>query len=86
MTTASGLAIGIIAMIFYSVFRGNVQRALSELEAAATHILALLGSQFQQSGRYQPTDQTLPPEPVDDYELPRSQRPAPIRSDQADVH
>ena len=35
VTTASGLSIGILAMIFYSVFRGRVQRYLSELEAAA---------------------------------------------------
>jgi len=85
VTTASGLTIGIVAMIFYSVFRGRVQRSLSELEAAATHLLALLGSQFQQSGRYQPENQTLPPDPADGYKVPRSQRPAPSRASQADV-
>ena len=87
VTTASGLSIGIVAMIFYSVFRGRVQRSLSELEAASTHLLALLGSQFQRAGRYQPSDQFLPaPDPADDYELPRSQRPAPSRPDQPDLH
>lgn len=86
VTTASGLSIGIVAMIFYSVFRGRVQRSISELEAASTHLLALLGSQFQRAGRYQqPSDQVIPPDPVDDYEVPRSQRPAPSRSDQADM-
>ena len=85
VTTASGLSIGIIAMIFYSVFRGRVQRSLSDLEAAATHLLALLGSQFQQSGRYQPENQTLPPDPGDGYKVPRSQRPAPSRASQADI-
>jgi len=85
VTTASGLTIGIVAMIFYSVFRGRVQRSLSELEAAATHLLALLGSQFQQSERYQPENQTLPPDPADGYKVPRSQRPAPSRASQADV-
>ena len=84
VTTASGLSIGIVAMIFYSIFRGRVQRSLSELEAAATHLLALLGSQFQQSGRYQPEQQTLPPDPVEDYKVPRSQRPAPSRSSQTE--
>ena len=84
VTTASGLSIGVVAMIFYSIFRGRVQRSLSELEAAATHLLALLGSQFQQSGRYQPEQQTLPPDPVEDYKVPRSQRPAPSRSSQTE--
>ena len=87
VTTASGLSIGIIAMIFYSVFRGRVQRSLAELEAAATHLLALLGSQFQQSARHQPENQTLPPpdHPPEGYKVPRSQRPAPSRASQADI-
>lgn len=86
VTTASGLSIGIVAMIFYSLFRGRVQRSLAELEAAATHLLALLGSQFQRAGRYQPVEQRLPADAPDDYAIPRSQMPAPIRSDEADVH
>ena len=74
-------------MIFYSVFRGRVQRSLAELEAAATHLLALLGSQFQQSARHQPENQTLPPpdHPPEEYKVPRSQRPAPSRASQADI-
>lgn len=86
VTTASGLSIGIISMIFYSVFRGRVQRYLSELEAAATHLLALLGSQFQRAGRYQAAEQPLPSEPPEDYAVPRSQMPAPARPEQADLH
>jgi biopolymer transport protein ExbB len=87
VTTASGLSIGILAMIFYAVFRGRVQRSLAELEAASTHLLALLGSQLQRTGRYQqPADQTLPPDHPEDYEVPRSQRTAPSRADQADIH
>jgi biopolymer transport protein ExbB/TolQ len=35
--TASGLAIGIPALIFYSIFRGKVNRLISEMEAATTH-------------------------------------------------
>jgi biopolymer transport protein ExbB len=46
VNTAAGLAIGIPAMIFYAMFRGRVQRLISELEAAVTHILALLALQF----------------------------------------
>jgi biopolymer transport protein ExbB len=46
INTAAGLAIGIPAMIFYAFFRGRVQRIISELEAAVTHILALLSLQY----------------------------------------
>jgi biopolymer transport protein ExbB len=45
VNTAAGLAIGIPAMIFYAMFRGRVQRLISELEAAVTHVLALLSLQ-----------------------------------------
>jgi biopolymer transport protein ExbB len=45
INTAAGLAIGIPAMIFYAVFRGRVQRLISELEVAVTHVLALLSLQ-----------------------------------------
>jgi biopolymer transport protein ExbB len=46
VNTAAGLAIGIPAMIFYAMFRGRVQRLISELEAAVTHVLALLSLQY----------------------------------------
>jgi len=42
INTCGGLAIGIPAMIFYAFFRGRVQRIISDLESAVTHILALL--------------------------------------------
>jgi biopolymer transport protein ExbB len=45
INTAAGLSIGIPAMIFYAFFRGRVQKLISELEAACTHILALLSLQ-----------------------------------------
>ena len=47
LTTAGGLMVGIPALIFYSIFRGRVQRLISELEAAATHLMALLGAQYK---------------------------------------
>ena len=47
ITTAVGLVISIFAMAFYSYFRGRVQRHTSELEAAGTHILALVAGQMQ---------------------------------------
>ncbi len=46
INTAAGLSIGIPAMIFYAFFRGRAQKLISELEAACTHILALLSLQF----------------------------------------
>lgn len=47
ITTATGLAIGIPALVFYSLFRGRVQRYVSELEAATTHLMAMLHAQVQ---------------------------------------
>ena len=52
-TTAAGLVISIFAMTFYSLFRGRVQNHTAELEAAGTHILALVGAQLHQSQRNQ---------------------------------
>ncbi len=46
VNTAAGLAIGIPAMIFYAFFRGRVQRIISDLESAVTHVLALLSLQY----------------------------------------
>ncbi len=46
INTATGLAIGIPAMVFYAFFRGRVQKLISELESATTHVLALLSLQF----------------------------------------
>ena len=51
LTTAAGLMIGIPALIFYSVFRGRVQRLISELEAASTHLMALLAAQYKRATR-----------------------------------
>ncbi|MGA0900208.1 MAG: MotA/TolQ/ExbB proton channel family protein [Luteolibacter sp.] len=47
ITTAAGLMIGIPALVFYSLFRGRVQKYIAELEAAATHLMALLHSQLE---------------------------------------
>ena len=47
IATACGLAISILAFAFYSVFRGRVQKYISELEAAATHLVAMLNVQFE---------------------------------------
>lgn len=49
ITTASGLVIGIPSLIFYSLFRGKVQMLIAELEAAMTHIMALLAAQYKRA-------------------------------------
>jgi biopolymer transport protein ExbB len=45
IATAGGLIISIFALGFYSWFRGRVQNLVSEFEAAATHLVALLHQQ-----------------------------------------
>lgn len=47
IATAGGLAISIPALAFYSIFRGKVQKYVSELEAAATHFIAILQMQHE---------------------------------------
>ena len=47
ITTAAGLSIGIPALVFYSLFRGRVQKYIAELEAASTHLMALLHTQVE---------------------------------------
>ncbi|GAA5495554.1 tol-Pal system protein TolQ [Rubritalea halochordaticola] len=92
ITTASGLVIGITALIFYSIFRGRVQKYISELEAAATHLMALLAAQYNRRGGATPrqsyADQTL----EDDYTMPvrrtaavRGDVPSPIEEQRPDV-
>jgi len=54
VNTAAGLAIGIPAMMFYAFFRGRAQKLISELEAATTHVLALLSLQYGKRGERTP--------------------------------
>ena len=44
VATAVGLVVGIVAMFFYSYFRGRVQALISELETAATTLVAQLAN------------------------------------------
>jgi biopolymer transport protein ExbB len=44
ITTAAGLFVGIPALAFYSYFRGKVQKLISELEAATTHLMAMFAA------------------------------------------
>ncbi len=47
VNTALGLFIAIPSMIIYSLYRGRVSSLISELEAACTHIMALLAAQYK---------------------------------------
>ena len=51
ITTAAGLIVGITALVFYSLFRGRVQKYIAELEAASTHLMAMLSAQMQRSAQ-----------------------------------
>ncbi len=66
IATAGGLAISIPALAFYSIFRGRVQKYISELEAAATHFVIILQAQLVR----QPAQAGPPPRAHDDYTMP----------------
>src|SRR5690606_14749869 len=81
ITTAAGLMVGIPAMVFYSLFRGRVQKYIAELEAAATHLMALLHAQVERQApaAYQaPAHRTR-----DDYGMPM---PSPLGGERPDLH
>jgi len=82
VTTATGLAIGIPSLVFYSIFRGRVQKYVSELEAATTHMMAMLHAQVQRQTPAQapPAQQ---PRRVDEYAMPV---PSPLSDDRPDLH
>jgi biopolymer transport protein ExbB len=50
IATAGGLILGITSMAFYAFFRGRVQRLISDLEIASTHIMALLALNYNRRG------------------------------------
>ena len=84
ITTAAGLAIGIPALVFYSLFRGRVQKYIAELEAAATHLMALLHTQV---AHQQPSSNqgAAPPSQRsrEDYAMPV---PSPLGNERPDLH
>ena len=82
ITTAAGLTIGIPALVFYSLFRGRVQKHIAELEAAATHLMALLHSQVE---RRQPASSSIgaAQRTRDDYSMPM---PSVLDTERPDLH
>ncbi len=85
IATAGGLAISIPALAFYSIFRGRVQKYVSELEAAATHLIALLQPQLdrQASSPVQPFANPVPQRPREDYAMPVA---SPLVGERPDLH
>ncbi len=83
IATAGGLAISIPALVFYSIFRGRVQKYVAELEAAATHFIALLQGQLDR----QPVGQSFGPPPVhrprEEYTMPA---PPVMAAERPDLH
>lgn len=49
LNTAAGLIVAIPCMIVYSLYKGKVNKLISELEAAATYIMALLSAQYKRA-------------------------------------
>ncbi len=81
IATAGGLAISIPALAFYSIFRGRVQKYISELEAAATHFVILLQAPPErQSVQSYASPATRPRE---DYAMPVA---SPLAGERPDLH
>lgn len=82
IATAGGLAISIPALVFYSIFRGRVQKYSSELEAAATHFIAILQSQLERQPVQQPFIQPAQ-RGREDYAMPVA---SPLAGERPDLH
>lgn len=86
IATAGGLAISIPALTFYSIFRGKVQKYVSELEAAATHFIALLHAQSERQPPLQPAQPFSQPAQQrvrEDYAMPVA---SPLAGERPDLH
>ncbi len=77
LTTAAGLMVGIPALLSYAYFRGVVQKNLSNLESATTHVVTMLsamknrGEALDDDGYVAPRSVVIPP-PDEEF---RSARP-----------
>ncbi len=83
ITTAAGLMIGIPALVFYSLFRGRVQKYIAELEAAATHLMALLHTQVEHQKPSEREIHGTSQRTREDYAMPV---PSPLGGDRPDLH
>lgn len=83
ITTAAGLSIGIPALVFYSLFRGRVQKYIAELEAASTHLMALLHTQVEHQKPSEREAHSSTQRTREDYAMPV---PSPLGNDRPDLH
>lgn len=83
ITTAGGLVIGIPALVFYSFFRGRVQKYIAELEAASTHLMALLHTQVEHQRPSHRESQSSNQRSREDYSMPV---PSPLGDHRPDLH
>ena len=51
ITTAGGLVLAIPCMLFYVIFRNRIQKRITDMEAAITHILSLISLQMEREQR-----------------------------------
>ncbi len=83
VATAGGLAISIPSLTFYSIFRGRVYKYISEMEGAATHLLALLHAQIERQASVQPYAVPAQRAPREDYAMPVA---SPLGGERPDLH
>lgn len=83
IATAGGLAISIPALAFYSIFRGRVQKFVWELEAAATHFIALLQGQLEGQAQTQQSFHDPAQRPREGFALPVA---SPLAGERPDLH
>lgn len=82
IATAGGLSISIPALAFYSIFRGRAQKYISELEAAATHLVILLQTPLDRQS-VQSYANPVQQRPREDYAMPVA---SPLAGERPDLH
>ena len=81
IATAGGLAIALPALMFYAYVRGKVQKLISDLEGAATHLISILRTQVDRHAATQ--NPAAPRRTREDYAMPV---PSPLTDDRPDLH
>ncbi len=81
IATAGGLTISIVALIFYSLFRGRVHKYISELESGATYLVAIIQQQLERH-QNQSFGQPVQPRGREDYAMPV---PSPLAGERPDM-
>ena len=47
VATGAGLVVGVVAFVFYALFRNKVQRLISDLEVAGAHVVGLIALNYK---------------------------------------